>query len=401
MSPLLLLSGWLAIAPTPAPTAGLPDASPGADADTTAPTDAETTPPAEGRVPTEEPGRVPTEDPPPRADPEPEPEPEPEPPPRADPEPVPEPTPPPPPAETPTSVAASPFGELSTANREVQIELGGDLLFGPNCREGRSACNGGRLGARGRFPVTESSTSGTGRSSVDALNGFSGAWRVGLVGDFIRDTTEPTGPAKFWMLTAGIEWGVQTFSWLPLDGEPEQSRTRHSFDVLGRYLHYVHAPRRYRVAPQVLVRYARDWAPAQAVGVLQPSEAGGPDVAIDRVISGPGARPAFVVTVPVLFSIQRGERVLPQLGFGPALSWASVGDVDGYSPFGDIHTMRAESWLYWYPAGTGGLEAQKANVRIGVAPYLDVFLRGRQPGQPQVAPGALLEVKVGVRGYEY
>ncbi len=361
----------------------------------------------DGRVPT------PTEDePPPPREPRPEPEPttEPEPEPRPSPEPTPAPVTEPEDAEPPDrprddpddpEVGAAPFGEIATANRSAQIEVGGDLLFGPRCRGESTKCNGGRLGARGRFAVTESSGSGASRASVDALNGFPGAWRVGLVGDFIRDTTEQTGPAKFWMLTAGVEWGVQTFSWVPLGETDERSQTRHSFDVLGRYLHYVHEPRRYRVAPQILARYTRDWDPARSVGVLEPTPDGGPDIAVDRIIEAPGARPAFVVTVPVLFSIQRGGKVLPQLGFGPALSWASVGDENSYQPFGSVHTVRAESWLYWYPAGTTGLEGQKANVRIGVAPFLDVLVQGRQPGAPQVNPGALVEVRVGVRGYEY
>jgi hypothetical protein len=354
--------------------------------------------PAPGRVPTE-PTRVPGEEPVAEPEPRPEPEPEPQPRPEPEPQPVPEPQPAPAPTKDP-SVGASPFGKLDTANRQAQIEVGGDLLFGPRCGRG-AGCNGGRLGVRARFPVTQSSTSGTGRSSSDALSGFPGAWRVGLIGDFIRDTTEATGPAKFWMLTAGIEWGVQTFGWVPLSDPQERSQTRHSFDVLGRYLYYLHEPKRYRVAPQLLVRYARDWAGAASVGVVEPSAEGVPDIAVDRVISAPGTRPAFIVTAPVLFSIQRGGRVLPQLGFGPALSWASVGAADGYSPFGDIHTVRAESWLYWYPAGNRGLEGHKANVRIGVAPFVDVFVQGRGPGQPQVNPGALVEVKVGVRGYEY
>lgn len=368
-------------------------------------------PDPDGRVPTE-----PETEPPPPNEPRPEPEPEPEPQPEPEPEPRPAPEPTPAPPDDPETgeppdrpgedrdeprVGASPFGELGTANRQAQIVVGGDLLFGPKCRGESTKCNGGRLGARGKFAVTESSGSGASRTSIDALNGFAGPWRVGLIGDFIRDTTEATGPAKFWMLTAGVEWGVQTFSWIPQGQDDERSRTRHSFDVLGRYLHYIHAPRRYRVAPQILVRYARDWGSADTVGVLEPGPDGGPDIAVDRIIEGPASRPAFVVTVPVLFSIQRGGRVLPQLGFGPALSWASVGSEDSYQPFGAVHTVRAESWLYWYPAGTNGLEAQKANVRIGVAPFLDVFVQGREPGAPQVNPGALIEVRVGVRGYEY
>ena len=337
----------------------------------------------------EDPPRLPDD-----GDPEPEPEPEPRP---RPPEPEPEREPAP---KTPArTVTAAPFGRLGVGHREVELKVGGDLVIAPRCRDGGPACNGGRIGFAARFPVTETSTSGGGRTSVNALDGFAGGWRVGLVGDFIRDTTRMDGPAKFWMLTLGIEWGVQTFHWFPEAGPDETSSTRHSFDALGRFLYYIHAPRRHRVAPQVLVRYTRDYAGARPVGVLQPAEDGVPEIAIDRIIDAPGARPAFILTAATLFSVQRGA-VLRQLGFGPALSWAAAGDRTGYDPFDLEHTLRLESWIYWDPAGDAYLEGPKTNVRIGVAPYVDAFLR-RVEGTPQVVPGALLEVKVGVRGYEY
>jgi hypothetical protein len=380
----------------------------GARAQEPTPEPAPTDEPARGPQGADEPQRVPDDrapepepEPEPRPeepDPLPEPEPMPEPPPEVPPEPAPEPEPEP----TDTSsrrVTAAPFGELGVAHREAELKLGGDLVIAPKCRRGGPGCSGGRIGFAARFPVTETSTSGGGRNSVNALDGFAGGWRVGLIGDFIRDTTGATGPAKFWMLSLGIEWGVQTWHWFPDAGPDESSATRHSFDVLGRFLHYLHEPRRFRVAPQILVRYARDYAGARPVGVLQPAEGGAPEIAIDRVIDAPGARPAFIATAAALFSIQRG-RVMRQLGFGPALSWAAAGDRDGYDPFDAEHTMRLESWIYWYPAGASYLEGAKTNVRIGVAPYVDAFLR-RVEGTPQVVPGALLEVKIGVRGYEY
>lgn len=382
---------------TDAPEAAVPDAS-AADKE-----DPPTEPPPRGSEPQRVPDRdLPPPEPEPQPNPEPEPDPLPEPEPGVDPEPKVEPEPAPPAAPTTAGrpVTAAPFGQLGVANREVELKVGGDLVIAPRCKGGGEGCSGGRIGFATRFPVTQTSTSGGGRSAFDALDGFAGSWRVGLIGDFIRDTTAMDGPAKFWMLTVGAEWGVQTFHWFPGAGDDEVSATRHSFDVLTRFLHYVHAPRRYRVAPQVLVRYARDWAGARPVGVLQPAEGGAPQIAIDRVIQSPGARPALIVTVPVLFSVQRG-RVLSQLGFGPALSWAAAGDPDGYGPLGDDHVVRLESWLYWYPAGNSGLEGSKINVRIGAAPYIDAFVRGRAPGDPQVVPGALLEVKVGVRGYEF
>jgi hypothetical protein len=81
--------------------------------------------------------------------------------------------------------------------------------------------------------------------------------------------------------------------------------------------------------------------------------------------------------------------------------WAAAGSVGGYNPFDRTHVIRGEFWLYWYPIGTEGLDVQKTNVRIGVSPFVDGFVAGRAPGQPATNAGALVEVKLGVRGYEY
>ncbi len=108
----------------------------------------------------------------------------------------------------------------------------------------------------------------------------------------------------------------------------------------------------------------------------------------------------FSVTVPVLFSIQRGKKLLQQLGFGPTVRYAAAGSDQSYNPFGGGQTLRGEAWLYWYPTGTEGLDLQKTNVRIGVAPWVDLHV-ARAPGQSLSSFGVLAEVRAGVRGYEY
>ena len=362
--------------------------------------------------PTGEPPRDPGDDDPnPDPDPprEPEPEPEPEPIPTGDPgggdgsgEPEPEPTPgseddvPP-----PKKWGAAPFGDLTTGTSATNIEIGGDILLPDKCREKNNACNGGRIGARARFPVVEGSATGAGRAGADALQGFSKSWRVGLVVDWIRDTTGMDGPAKFFMMTAAGEWGVQSFSYNPDAGDESRLETKHSADFLLRALLYRYHPGRYRIAPQIIARYRRDWDGATPVGIVQSAGEGLPDITRDLTIEGPNAAPVFAVTVPVLYTIQKGERVLPQLGFGPAVSYAARGKNRGYNPFNEEILVRLEHWVYWYPTGTEGLEGPKANVRIGAAPFLDIRMRGRGGSDRTTNVGALIEVKVGVRGYEY
>ena len=383
--------------------------------------------------PPDDPSNPPSEPEPPPPEPEPEPPREPDPPP---PEPVPdppsEPDPPAPdpPAEPtrppnggevggvtgqpstepdvsptpPKRWGAAPFGDLKTSTAATNVTVGGDLVLKLRCKGDSNACNGGRLGFRARFPVTQGSATGTGRASADALQGFSKAWRVGLVTDYIRETTGMEGPAKFFMLSAAGEWGVQSFLYFP-DADPnadsDQLETRHSVDFMLRALVYRHHPRKHRIAPQIIARYRRDWVGATPVGIVQEASEGLPDITRDLTIDGPEAGPVFAVTVPVIYSVQKGGAVLPQLGFGPTVSYAARGRSRGYNPFNEELLVRLEHWVYWYPTGSEGLEGPKTNVRIGAAPFLDIRLRGRDASDTTTNVGALIEVKVGVRGYEY
>lgn len=308
-------------------------------------------------------------------------------------------------------VTPAPFAQLDVADRESELDLGGDLTIGPLCKDDRpDACDNFRVGLRLRLPVTQSSTSGSGRAAIDSLSGFAGAWRVGGVFDWIRDVTPEDSDAasKFYMLSLQAGWGVQTFQFYPdADAANRRKETRHSIHTLARFLAYVHPPRKTRVAPQVLVRYDRQWSSSDPVGVV--IDDGNPDTfafTVPVIIDSPVTTPVFAVTVPVLVSVQSGKgragKVLSQLGFGPAVSYAASGGSRGYTPFDDLHVLRFESWVYWYPLGKSAqLAATKPNARIGISPFVDVFVAGRDAGQPMVDFGVLAEIKVGVRGYEY
>lgn len=314
-------------------------------------------------------------------------------------------------------VTPAPFAQLDVADRESELDLGGDLTVGPLCKDERpDACDNFRVGLRLRLPVTQSSISGSGRAAIDSLNGFAGAWRVSGVFDWIRDVTPEDSDAasKFYMLSVEAGWGVQTFQFSPDAGASgSRKQTRHSVHTLARFLAYVHPPRKTRVAPQVLVRYDRQWSASDPVGVFV--DDGDPDTpmfTVPVIIDAPVTTPVFAVTVPVLVSVQsskgRAGKVVSQLGFGPAVSYAAAGKgvrSDGrpaYTPFDDLHVLRFETWVYWYPLGKSAqLAASKPNARIGISPFVDVFVAGRDAGQPKVDFGVLAEVKVGVRGYEY
>jgi hypothetical protein len=351
------------------------------------------------------------EPPPPDDDREPDP-PEPEPDPKPEPEPEPEPEPDPPPVGgtdpddgTPRNdrVGGAPDVDMNVAGRSATVRLGGDLILRPKPKDGITL-DTFRLGFRARFPVTQETPSGTERAAVDALDGFVGSWRLGLVFDWIRDATkeDSDAPALFYQLGIDGDWGVQTFRWYPRADEADSQRTKHSFKAGVRFLAYVHKPRRSRVAPQLLVRYDRNYGASSPVGVVMPGGIGLPDITKDTTIDPPVTRPVMTLGLPVLFSIQRGKKVLPQLGFGPTIRYALAGDVNGWNPFTGGQTLRGEFWLYWYPIGTEGIDvAKKTNVRIGVSPYMDAYIVGRAADQPPMRWGALVEVKVGVRGYEY
>lgn len=324
--------------------------------------------------------------------------------------------------EPPMPAKPAPYAGLDVADRGSELNLGGDLTIGPRCKDDELdddeidedtpltfVCSNYRVGLRARLPVTQASSGGSGRAAIDSLNGFSGAWRVGGVFDWIRDVTtdESDAPAKFYQLSLEAAWGAQTFRFEPLGGSTAKD-TRHSIQARGRFLAYVHPPRKTRVAPQVLVRYDRQWSTADPVGVPEDhdDDESTPAVTVPRIIDGPVTQPVLAVTVPVLLSFQgakgRAGKVISQLGLGPAVGYAAAGGERGYNPFDDLHVLRLETWLYWYPTGKAGqLAASTPNVRLGVSPLVDVFLTGRGPGEPRVDYGILAEVRVGVRGFEY
>lgn len=409
--------GWLVCIVAGALAAAAPDPNdPNPDPDPTDPdpTDPDPPPPDPPPDPTDpDPPPEPTDpDPPPEPEPVPEPEPEPtdgggggdggvegpEDGPGIDDEPRPE-------------IKPTPFAQLDVADRASEIELGGDLTIGPVCKDDESAvCNNYRVGLRARLPVTQSSTSGSGRAAIDSLGGLSGSWRVGGVFDWIRDQTseDSDAPATFTMVSLEAAWGVQTFRFSPDGGVMAPSKeTRHSIHTLLRLLYYRYPPRKTRVAPQALIRYDRQWFNDDPVGVLfDDGDPTTPAFTVPTIIGAPVTTPVFAVTVPVLVSIQSGKgragKVLSQLGLGPAVSYAAAGSDRGANPFDDVHVLRFESWLYWYPLGKAGqLATSQPNVRVGISPFVDVFVVGREPGEPTTDFGVLAEVKVGVRGYEY
>jgi hypothetical protein len=300
-------------------------------------------------------------------------------------------------------ITGAPDIDLNVAGRSATVRLGADLILRPKPRDDITL-DTFRLSFRARFPVTQESPTGSERASVDAFDGFVGSWRLGLVFDWIRDATREASdaPAVFYQLGVDGDYGVQTFRWFPDAGSDHKQRTKHSFRAGLRFLAYVHKPRRGRVAPQLLIRYDRNYGAASPVGIVMPGGIGMPDFTKDATIDPPIARPVMTFSLPVLFTVQRGKRVLPQLGFGPTLRYAVAGAENGWNPFAAGHTLRAEFWLYWYPTGTEGLDvAKKTNVRIGASPFMDAYISGRAPEQPPMRFGALIEVKIGVRGYEY
>lgn len=319
-------------------------------------------------------------------------------------------------------VAPAPFADLDVADRGSEVNLGGDLTIGPRCKDEELTdaqidgdeplefvCDNYRIGLRARVPISQSSASGSGRGAIDSLNGFAGSWRVGGAFDWIRDVTsdDSTSAAKFYQLGLEAAWGVQTFRFTPDGNTDSQQETRHSIQTKARFLAYIHPPKKTRVAPQVLLRYDRQWSDSDPVGVLlDDGDPMTPAFTVPRIINSPVTTPSFAVTVPVLISVQSGKgragKALANLGFGPAVSYAAAGDGRGYNPFNDVHVLRLETWLYWYPTGkAGALATSKTNVRIGVSPLVDVFLTGRNEGEPRIDYGVLAEVKIGVRGYEY
>ncbi|MGH1340232.1 MAG: hypothetical protein ACRBN8_01675 [Nannocystales bacterium] len=210
-------------------------------------------------------------------------------------------------------------------------------------------------------------------------------------------------------LIGSAELGGQSYAWRPLDESTPVERARYSgaaqltLDafVTDRPDRTDHEVTGWAYGPALTARYSQEWRDANEVGILDSAvlqDPGVGEVALDsRIVGAPSTAPTFSLRLFSYFNPPTAER---RFAFGPAVAstWVGQGQVTEsiHTPFGEQLVVRAEAWLYFMPTDAGSV-----NTRLGIAPFFDATVMGRDPGDPVVDSGALFSFQVGKPVFRY
>lgn len=244
--------------------------------------------------------------------------------------------------------------------------------------DGTSLHGGVVLGLTFKAPLND--VEDTAQARLDDLGT---GWRAGLsVGKEWQWSCQPApepgsderGPSPDWSSFLGIEglYGPQKFNFYPDGGAAKKSVFTHSFDTsLSGYVH--HTPKGSATwALQGKVGYAKDWKASDKAGIV------GDDglVRTQKVVDAPSAETTLLARAFFYRPWAAGS----PLAFGPTLAYSA----ESKSKIG-----RLELWVFYLPLGA------PANLRVGVAPFVDAYFAGKNKDGNQLEPGLLFQVKFG------
>lgn len=220
------------------------------------------------------------------------------------------------------------------------------------------------------------------------LDDFTSDWRVGAsLGKewaFLRDKMR----AQF-----EPEWGFKQFRYYPGLATSATSAFRHSFALAANWLYYHEPQARAPMAFQVKARLANDWSDAKSIGIVTPASGTMPALVEDsRIIDSPVEQSS--ITARVFYWQELGMGSAWALGPSAAIVFAGP---KGHSlSFSTTDVLRCEVWLYYLPP-----TANPANLRLGVAPFIDGYLVGESSDHRTMVPGALFQVRYGAPIWVY
>jgi hypothetical protein len=288
----------------------------------------------------------------------------------------------------------SPYGKLSASVANAQVEAGADLVWNNAPRKIPPPAGASKdwrewqLRLFGRVPTT-----GGGDSTRTQLDRETQTWRLGARVAHGTSTIRPPsegGGGSTWAASLQAEYGYARFEYFPSGVETDrQHKSGQSVAFEAQWMQFHPLPRSGRqVAPQLRVRYARDWRAADEVGVVVPGAAGAPATVQDLVIAPPDVKPELSGRIAVPFTFG-GE-----FGYAPAVMYTASGSSGDWGPGSKIGRVRGEAFVYWFPATvTGG-------GRVGLGAYVDRRVRGTDT-RDETEYGALLDVRLGANLLEY
>lgn len=289
---------------------------------------------------------------------------------------------------------AFPHGQFTSSIKQTQLEVGLDLKWnnvreddsGPPPPTGKGEYHEEQLRLYGRMPVD-----GEDATAVK-IDRFSQTFHVGIRG--ARSWDSLCG-AREQRLSVATEYGFGRYEYSPNgDAAAKQDPIEHSFDLVAEYrdARFRHGcgtrNRENDVAPQIRLKYARDWKTSDKVGVVIPGMPPGPETTKDLVISPPTVSPALELRVAVPFTFGS------EFGYAPSVAYTARGNDGAWAPGGKVQRLHFEAFFYWFPAGTTG------GGRIGISPFVDIRTHGMDDLH-QVEYGGLIDLRFATNLLEY
>lgn len=190
-------------------------------------------------------------------------------------------------------------------------------------------------------------------------------------------------------LAIAAEFGVSRFEYFPTGNKDVTSSDTHQSGAVElEYRKLVARTGGLQLVPQLRVRWARDWKPADKIGVVIPGVAPKPDTVKDLILDPPGVAPETSVRFAMPFTFGS------EFGFGPSLKYTLTGDKGDYLPGDKVQRARGEWFFYWFPSDL------KAGGRIGIGPYVDYRVSGADDLH-ETEYGALVDLRLGAKLLDY
>ncbi len=223
------------------------------------------------------------------------------------------------------------------------------------------------------------------QKSILQIDQYTSDWRIVLAAEIEKSVTKETGPSKEFRFGIQAEWGTKDFKYFANgNANDERSEEQHSFavELKGMSFYGKEGAGGQQLAPNLKIRYSRDWKEADKVGIVIPSNDDGPAVVKDMIIAPPSTYPRLSLAFALPYYPGKEKSII----YAPALYYDFIGELNKYSPFKGSARLRIEGWLFYY------FDINSKNVRIGVAPFLSIRTQG-EDALEKIEYGIMFQLK--------
>jgi len=252
---------------------------------------------------------------------------------------------------------------------------------------------GYRLGLKATIPTRD--VDGSPQSS---LGEFPNSWALGpsLVKEY---SFGPFDDGLIGWLELAPQWSAKSFTYQPI-GDTERKTIRHS--IIG-YLRTVNFWNKKALAfpmgVDVTARYAQEWSDSPKVGLVTPAQGTQPGlVEKEQVLASPTTIPALTLRLHGFAQLGHGSSI----ALGPTVTYMLSGkktsDTCGVGCNFALQTeiVRTELWFYYLAP-----DVKPANLRLGLTPFVDFYLKGESPDKRATDVGLMLQVKASAPMFGY